>query len=72
MKNSKTMLKNIAIALRAMSTNRLEEDLVFQKNKLKQLETSSKETYEYLATPILDKIKLIENELKHRENLNQV
>ena len=67
MKNPKSMLKNIAIALRAMPTKKLEEDLFIQQNKLKELKKSSAETYEYLSTPILDKIKLIENELKNRE-----
>ena len=67
MKNPKTMLKNISIALRSIPTARLEEDLLIQKNKLKQLEKSSKENYDYLSVPILDKIKLIENELKNRE-----
>ena len=67
MKNPKTMLKNISIALRSIPTARLEEDLLIQKNKLKQLEKSSKVDYDYLSVPILDKIKLIENELKNRE-----
>ena len=64
----KSVLKVQRASLRSKSTKSLEELLQHQKRELEKLsKTSSKETYDYLHFSIMQKITLIEDELKERE-----
>lgn len=64
----KSVLKVQRASLRSKSTQVLEDMLAHQKNELAKLaQNSNKSTYQYLHFSIEQKISLIEDELKLRE-----
>lgn len=70
MKSSKHVLLHIQKRLSVMSDNKLQEMLKFQKSTLEKIiQTYSEENAQYLRVSVEQKITLIENELKHREEL---
>ncbi len=69
----KRVLINIKRRLSVMTDQQLQEMFDFQKSKLNKInQTESAENAKYLGYSVEQKITLIENELKHRENLNQI
>ena len=62
----KSVLKKMKISLMSKSIQQLEDLLFQQEQKLKSLEKSNKETYEYLSFSINQKIKLIQDEINQR------
>ncbi|MBE7073596.1 MAG: hypothetical protein E7379_00655 [Clostridiales bacterium] len=76
MKLSKSNLKKRKIALRAITTQRLEEMLNFEQAKLKNINStiqfqnkqlSIEENRIYYSTPVLQVIELIKGELQERK-----
>ena len=71
MKIPASVLRIKRASLRSKSTSTLQDMLAHQKNELEKLtKTSSKETFDYLHFSIVQKITLIEDELKSRELSN--
>ena len=63
----KSVLKKIAVELRAKTDEQLNELLFMYSNKLENL---SDKDYDYLSTSLKQKIELVKSEIYIRETLN--